>query len=62
MILIDDFQDDVNALVSYYEQTHPAEIELNAELAVHIRHIYRSPFIRRVLLRQHELVLLDSAV
>uniref|UniRef100_A0A914HFD5 Uncharacterized protein n=1 Tax=Globodera rostochiensis TaxID=31243 RepID=A0A914HFD5_GLORO len=57
-----DVQDNVNALKTYFKNTHPAEIELNIDLSIHIRRIFKSSFIRQVLLHQHEIVLLDSAL
>jgi hypothetical protein len=55
-------QSDVAIVTGYYQNTHPAEVELSLELSVHIRRIYKSEFIKEVLKRQHEIVLLDSAV
>ncbi|KAL3081922.1 hypothetical protein niasHT_037100 [Heterodera trifolii] len=58
----EEVQDNVNALKTYFKNTHPSEIELNIELSIHIRRIFKSDFIRQVLQRQHEIVLLDSAL
>ncbi|KAH7715140.1 CRE-GPA-11 protein [Aphelenchoides avenae] len=57
-----DSMDDVDAFLEYDRSTHPSEIELNADLCDHIKRIYKSAFIQKVLARQHEIVLLDSAV
>ena len=57
-----DSETDVEEFQSYYHNTHPADIELNEDIMLIIKRIYKSAFIHKVLLRQHEIILLDSAV
>uniref|UniRef100_A0AC34R0Y4 G protein alpha subunit n=1 Tax=Panagrolaimus sp. JU765 TaxID=591449 RepID=A0AC34R0Y4_9BILA len=53
---------DVTYFCHYQSTTHPAEIELHYELTEVIKRIYQSNFVKAVLARQHEIILLDSAV
>uniref|UniRef100_A0A915N2Z3 Uncharacterized protein n=1 Tax=Meloidogyne javanica TaxID=6303 RepID=A0A915N2Z3_MELJA len=57
-----DVVEDVAIITNYYQTTHPAELELTPMLALHIRRVYKSEFILKTLKKQHEIVLLDSAV
>nr|CAD2166018.1 unnamed protein product [Meloidogyne enterolobii] len=57
-----DVVEDVATITNYYQTTHPAELELTPMLALHIRRVYKSEFIVKTLKKQHEIVLLDSAV
>ncbi|KAI1720174.1 g-protein alpha subunit domain-containing protein [Ditylenchus destructor] len=52
----------VQAIQDYYRNTHPAEIELTPELSRHIKTVYKSGFVDSIRRRQHEIVLLDSAL
>ncbi|CAD5213209.1 unnamed protein product [Bursaphelenchus okinawaensis] len=58
----EDIIHDVIHFRTYYETTPPYELEMDRELANKMSHIYNSRFIKAVLERQHEIVLLDSAV
>uniref|UniRef100_A0AC34FA33 G protein alpha subunit n=1 Tax=Panagrolaimus sp. ES5 TaxID=591445 RepID=A0AC34FA33_9BILA len=52
----------VKEFTFYYKTTHPSERELTKDITKIIAKIYQSPFVKDVLLRQHEIILLDSAV
>ena len=56
------FQAQIAYFREYQSTTHPSEIELHRELTEAIQKIYQSPFVKLVLARQHEIILLDSAV
>uniref|UniRef100_A0A915DJU8 Uncharacterized protein n=1 Tax=Ditylenchus dipsaci TaxID=166011 RepID=A0A915DJU8_9BILA len=52
----------VQLIRDYYQNTHPSEIELNPELSQLIKTVYESAFVQQIRIRQHEIVLLDSAI
>ena len=45
-----------------YQRIHPADNEFNDQITFIIKRLYKSAFINEVLPRQHEIILLDSAV
>ncbi|TMS34806.1 hypothetical protein L596_002323 [Steinernema carpocapsae] len=53
---------DIEWFRHYQRVTHPSEIELSQELTDSIKTIYKSDFAQHLLSRQHEFVLLDSAI
>ena len=53
---------DVDEFVKYYMNTHLNYIEYDEELFQRIKRISKSDFIRKILDRQHEIIILDSAV
>uniref|UniRef100_A0A914P2T5 Uncharacterized protein n=1 Tax=Panagrolaimus davidi TaxID=227884 RepID=A0A914P2T5_9BILA len=57
-----EYEQAVKEFTFYYKNTHPSERELTKEITKVIAKIYQSPFVKDVLQRQHEIILLDSAV
>uniref|UniRef100_A0A914EQ55 Uncharacterized protein n=1 Tax=Acrobeloides nanus TaxID=290746 RepID=A0A914EQ55_9BILA len=53
---------EVEKFLEYYRQTPQYEVEISGELGYIIKKIFNSPFMQKVLLKQHEIELLDSAV
>src|SRR4051794_10936818 len=53
-----DAETDVEEFQRYHHGIHPADIELNEDITLIIKRIYKSAFIHKVLIRQHEIILL----
>uniref|UniRef100_A0A914EB18 G protein alpha subunit n=1 Tax=Acrobeloides nanus TaxID=290746 RepID=A0A914EB18_9BILA len=56
------FKVDVGEFVKYYMDTHLNYAEYDEELFQRIKRISKSEFVRKILDRQHEIIILDSAV
>uniref|UniRef100_A0A914EGU1 Uncharacterized protein n=1 Tax=Acrobeloides nanus TaxID=290746 RepID=A0A914EGU1_9BILA len=57
-----DSEVDVDEFVKYYMSIHLNHVEYDEELFQRIKRISKSEFVRKILDRQHEIIILDSAV